>query len=258
MSSGALQSLSVLKKIILPVLITILLFCGGLAVAYRSLIVIEEKASKVINEDAKRSLLALGFMSEINNASIAALSTLLVSKDKEALDRVVARYGESISLLQKNLDAGSAAATTPERKAIVDDLRAKLRDYDQASRDAIATVQADNIPAAREIWAKKVRPVRLALAENTEQRIRVNQTLMEQNTTEMEALVHQTVLWGVILGAGLGIGSLVFCYLVVSRLVTTPLSRLTHTVERLANGDVTVDRPRGYTRRRNRPDRPRP
>jgi len=235
-----LLDLKVFKKILLPVSILTASIVIIIAVNSHSLHKISASATSIIDHDVKRSLITLDMKAEVNNATVAALSSLLGRTPAE-VEQAEQRYQTSINRLGATLDEAALLAGSPERRAVVEDLRAKLARYDGLTRTAMGHVRAGEPAAASAVWLGDGRAARLAFGDAVQQRLEVNQLAMREAVGAMDTETSTTILEGFALGLGLTLAALGLLYLIVSRLVTTPLSRLSATVDRLNKGDTSVE-----------------
>jgi len=234
-----LLNLSVFSKILLPMVLVIATIIATIAISYHGLKTLNQSATNIIDVDVKRSLLTMDMKAEVNNATVAALSSLLQSNITD-LKMVEERYQSSVTQVKKALEAGSAMATSPERRAAAEDLRAKLERYDSATRAAMSQIMAGNREAGAEIFMNEARAARLAFGDAVEERVGLNVKVMQASKEEMKSLLGTITLELVLLAAGMTVIALLVLYLIVSRFVTMPLSRLSVAVDRLTRGDTEI------------------
>ncbi|EPY02639.1 methyl-accepting chemotaxis protein [Magnetospirillum fulvum] len=242
-----LLNLSVFSKILLPMVLVITTIVVTIAISFHGLKTLNQSATNIIDVDVKRSLLTMDMKAEVNNATVAALSSLLQTNTTD-LKMVQERYQSSVTQVRKALEAGSAMATSPERRAAAEDLRAKLERYDSATRAAMNQILAGNREAGAEIFMNEARAARLAFGDAVEDRVGFNVKAMQASKEDMTSLLGTITLELVLLAAGMTVIALLVLYLIVSRLVTQPLSRLSTAVDQLTRGDteiVVTDHERG-------------
>ena len=235
-----LLDLTVFRKILLPTFILTASIAIIIAVNSNSLLKISQSATDIIGSEVKRSVMTLNLKAELNNAAVAALSTLL-SRNQAEIDQAEQRYQTSVANIAKVLDSAAAMADSPARRAVLDDLRAKLARYDTVTRQAMAHVRAGERDQASEVWLTDGRAARLAFGDLVQQRVEINHQAMLDAVAAMEAETHATIAQGIVLGVVLTLAALALLYLIVSRLVTRPLGRLSAAVDRLNRGDVSVE-----------------
>jgi methyl-accepting chemotaxis protein len=232
----------VFGKILLPMVLVIATIAATIAISFHGLKTLNQSAVDIIDTDVKRLLITLDMKAEVNNATVAALSILL--QDNEAdMKMVRGRYEASIAQVAKKLETGAAMASTPERRAAVEDLRAKLATYQAATQRAMGMILAGDREGGSKVWMSDGRAARLAFGEAIEQRVTANLNAMQTSKSDIQSLMETITLELVLLGAGLTIAGLLVLYLIVSRLVTRPLSALSVTVDRLTQGDTDIDIP---------------
>ncbi|SEH45170.1 Methyl-accepting chemotaxis protein [Magnetospirillum fulvum] len=237
-----LLNLSVFGKILLPMVLVIATIAATIAISFHGLKTLNQSAVDIIDTDVKRLLITLDMKAEVNNATVAALSILL--QDNEAdMKMVQGRYETSIAQVAKKLETGAAMASTPERRAAVEDLRTKLATYQAATQRAMGMILAGDREGGSKVWMSDGRTARLAFGEAIEQRVTANLNAMQTSKSGMQSLMETITLELVLLGAGLTIAGLLVLYLIVSRLVTRPLSALSDAVDRLTRGDTDIDIP---------------
>jgi len=234
-----LLNLSVFSKILLPMVLVIATIIATIAISYHGLKTLSQSATNIIDVDVKRSLITMDMKAEVNNATVAALSSLLQTTGAD-LKMVQARYETSIGRVAKTLEAGAAMATDPARRAAAEDLRVKLEKYDSATRTAMSMILAGNREGAAHVFMNDARTARLAFGEAVEQRVEFNIKAMQTSKDEMQSLLGTITLELVLLASGMTVIGLLILYLIVSRLVTTPLSRLSLAVDRLTQGDTEI------------------
>jgi methyl-accepting chemotaxis protein len=210
-----------------------------IAISYHGLKMLNQSATNIVDLDVKRSLITMDMKAEVNNATVAALSSLLQTNAAD-LKMVQGRYDASIAQVKKTLDAGAAMATDPERRAAAEDLRAKLEAYDTATRAGMSLIQAGNREAGTNAFMTEARAARLAFGEAVEQRVEFNIKAMQASKEDMKSLLGTITLELILLAAGMTVIALLVLYLIVSRLVTQPLSRLSTAVDQLTRGDTEI------------------
>jgi len=235
-----LLDLAVFKKILLPICLLTSSIVIIIAVNSHSLNGIRDSANEIINRDVKGSVITLDMKAEVNNATVAALSSLL-SRSPAEIDQAEQRYQTSLARLRVTLDDARQMAVTSERQAAIEALRARLDRYDTITRQALAFVRAGQTGAAAELWLTEGRAARLAFGEMVQSRLDLNQQAMRDSVAAMDQQTHQTILQGIAFGSGLTLAALGLLSLIVSRLVTGPLSRLSTAVDRINRGDVSVE-----------------
>ncbi|WP_081504509.1 methyl-accepting chemotaxis protein [Magnetospirillum molischianum] len=231
---------SVFIKILLPVILVIATIIVTITISYIGLKSLSQSASDIIDIDVKRSLITMDMKAEVNNATVAALSSLIQNTEEEQ-KIVQTRYEASIGLVAKSLETGTTLATTPERRAAAADLKTKFETYDAATRAAMKMIQAGDRDGAARMFMTDARAARLAFADAVEQRVNFNIKAMEHSEDGMHALMSTITLELILLATGLTAIALLVLYLIVSRLVTSPLSRLSVTVDQLTKGDTDID-----------------
>ena len=235
----AFNNLKLLGKLAIPSLILILVAVGLVAMARSSLATLEQNTTEIIEVRAARLFLAQKLALAIDEAVIAEKNAI-IETDEALMKTESAHYQSNRTSASEAVDRLLALADTPERRAILTDIRADLQAFFTAAERSISHALRNENDTAGRISKHEVRPARIKLTQGVAARVAANLRDLEsakRNATDIAEGATRTLIVTAGIGLACAIGLLT---LIVLYGVTRPLAGMTAAMGRLADGDLTV------------------
>jgi methyl-accepting chemotaxis protein len=235
----AFNNLKLLAKLALPSLILTLVAVGLVVLAWANIATLERNTTQIVDVRASRLSVAQQLALAVDEAVIAEKNTIIETDDAQ-MQKDFAHYQASRAAAFAAIDRLLALADTPERRGILQGVRADLEAFfATADRSTALGLRNENTAAAR-ISMLEVRPARLRIAQSVAARVASN--LRDLETAKREAAetagsATRTLIVTAALGLGFAVGLLA---LITVYGVTRPLAGMTAAMGRLAAGDLGV------------------
>jgi methyl-accepting chemotaxis protein len=235
-----LSNLRLFNKILVPYIMVLIGIGIIISVAFQGIGSIQDLSSSVIDVQVKRMEMSLAMKADANDATIAALA-VWIEKSPDRVKVYLERYDQSTASVGHILDNAMALATSDDRRAAVQDLMDKFSAYDVATREALKLAQSGDKEEAFKVLAGKARLARVAFGDSLEKRVIANRQSMGSAKHEIDDKGNSVTRLLFITAAVSMLASLAIAYAIVSKFVVRPLSRMTGDMERLSNGDLTIE-----------------
>jgi methyl-accepting chemotaxis protein len=231
---------SLLEKLAFPTVVLMLAVGVIIWQARDGLATLNQASGDALNVVAKRLELALTVQSATAQATIAEKNVILEKTD-EGMKRFAADYDSNIKAALDAADQLVALATTDERRAFNQKIKATIEDYDRAARQVLALGQQNQNEEAFKVSSTVARPARLKLVEMTNERVRANRADLDKATTDIDALAGAT-LTRLYVTTGLGLGlALPLLAGIAIWMVARPLAVMTGAMSTIADGNLEVE-----------------
>jgi len=241
----ALDNLRLGVKLAIPVTVLVAISLGLIVMAKSGLDGMAADTRELVTLDAERLVTILEINAEVNEASIQEKNLILyTTQDADRMksaEGVYHRYKKQA--LDHAAELASTLSDTPERKAINEKLKAQVEQYFAGLDKTIALALKDEDAEALKLSNGEVRTLRVSLRDALRERIDTNANEFDQAEHEAEGLAAATSR-NLIVSAAVGIIAALALVVAITMIgITRPLSRMTASMGRLADGDleVTVD-----------------
>jgi methyl-accepting chemotaxis protein len=233
-----LSNLKLTYKLLLPICVLVAV-AGAIAWTAHDGIRTINAASDEMTYRANRQGEMLRIAALLNDATVAE-KNLIIETDAAAKKTYHERYKARISEVLKLIDAVIQNSSTPERRAINEEVRAAIVAFDQMNQKSIAHSLNNEIEEASRISRIEGRQARVKVTELTDKRAQKNAEELEQaarSIDDIEAAMTNR-LYGVA-GTGLLI-SLSLLGWIVRSMIVRPLTAMATAMATLAKGDLEV------------------
>ncbi|MFN3401143.1 MAG: methyl-accepting chemotaxis protein [Ferrovibrio sp.] len=202
-----------------------------------------ETQSNQMTALSERALSAEQVLGHVINTRGITLE-IYAAEDGEKLKGLIAAMNSEIASVEKILAHWESMVPPQSQKAFQDSVKSPLQAYFTNRRAILATVQSDGVEAAREVGRTpavlKQRDDVIAVLRRTAETNVNNVRAMNDRLTEFYNTQRPTMIWTTALGL---LAAIVLAALIVVLTITRPITRITGTMGKLADGDlgVTVD-----------------
>jgi methyl-accepting chemotaxis protein len=237
----ALNNLKLLTKLAIPVTIFVAITVGLIFLSKSDMEDMAQDTEELIQVDVARLTAILQVNAEVNEASIQEKNIILFSAaEPDRLKSAEETYQQYKKRALDNMQTVVDLSDTPERKAANEKNLVLLERYFSLMDQSISFSRQDKDAEALKISNGEGRDVRRQLRDSLQERVEANKKILAQEADESDALAgssSRTLMIAAALGilAALGlIGGIVILG------ITRPLSAMTASMGRLANGDLAV------------------
>ena len=235
-----LSNLSFAKKIALPIAILVAVIGGIVWEAGTGLKDVTEASEDVSGTVARRLQKALAMQAAVNDASVNEKNAIL-DNDRKSIEAFKALYTESMAEALAHADQLIAMADSPERRAVNQEIKERIRAYDAIAQRVLAHAVVNENAEAFRISSTEGRAARSKVVEAVETRVKTNERDMDEATravAELAGDVRATML--AVAGAGT-VAALALLVWLITSFVIRPLAGMTGAMERLARGDLDTE-----------------
>jgi methyl-accepting chemotaxis protein len=234
------SNLRLIYKLLIPVLVLVAVTGSIVWTARSGLITIGDAASQALSVEVERLQSALRMMVNINEATIAE-KNIIVESDDAAMSAYVERYRGAVAEAGKSIDRIIKLADTEERRSANETIKTALVEFDKTRQKAIALALKHEREAAFKVSTAEGAPARKALLELVNSRIKAYEESLAKVQTDVPAL-EASVIERLYEFSGLGIfASLGLLGWVVISMVARPMTAMTASMAKLANGDLAIE-----------------
>ncbi len=235
------QRLSLITKLILPILVVAAVMAGMLVRAMTTFDAINDDIQSIGNFTEPRVDQNLRILAAIHAARDDAKNTIIIS-DPEARKASEAAAQADLSNAVAAADRLIALSPTPDRKATYEKLKGMILAYGAAlGKVTQAALRGDNAEALRAVL--EVIPIRKELVEFVEHRVAVNTDELQAKMREAEQ-TNRSAKTGLMVASIAGMTVAVAGLLALSFFsIVRPIRRLTATLAALARGNSAQEVP---------------
>jgi methyl-accepting chemotaxis protein len=200
-----------------------------------------ETQSNQMSALAERALISQRVVSSIVNTR-GLTQEIYVAEDGERLKSLIAAMNAEITSVEQIMVRWEGMLPPETRKTFAESVKKPLEAYFTNRRAIMATVQSDGVEAAREIGRAP------AMLKQRNDVIETLRTASERNSkavdemndklTDFYTVQRPTMIWTTALGL---LAAIVLAALIVVLTITRPITRITGTMGKLADGDLGVN-----------------
>jgi len=200
-----------------------------------------ETQSNQMSELAERALISQRVVASLVNTR-GITQEIYAVEDGERLKALIAAMNAEIASVEQVMVRWESMLPPETQKTFAENVKKPLQAYFLNRRAIIATVQSDGIEAAREIGRSP------AVLKQRDDVIETLRTASERNSkavdemndklTEFYVVQRPTMIWTSVIGL---LAAIVLAALIVVLTITRPINRITGTMGKLADGDLSVD-----------------
>ena len=199
-----------------------------------------ETQSNQMSGLADRALISQRVVASIINTR-GLTQEIYMAENSDRLKALIAAMNAEIASVEQVMVRWEGMLPPETQKTFIENVKKPLQAYFANRRAIIATVQSDGVEAAREIGRSPavlkhrdevIETLRAASERNSKAVDEMNEKL-----TEFYNLQRPTMLWVTAIGL---LGAIVLAVLIVVLTITRPITRITGTMGKLADGDLTV------------------
>lgn len=197
-----------------------------------------ETQSNQMSALAERALISQRVVSSIVNTR-GLTQEIYVAEDSERLKALIAAMNAEITSVEQIMVRWEGMLPPETQKTFAESVKKPLEAYFTNRRAIMATVQSDGVEAAREIGRAP------AVLKQRNEVIETLRTASERNSkavddmndklTEFYTVQRPTMIWSTALGL---LAAIVLAALIVVLTITRPITRITGTMGKLADGDL--------------------
>jgi methyl-accepting chemotaxis protein len=238
----ALNNLKLLTKLAIPVTIFVAVTIGLIFLSKLGTEDMAQDTEELIQVDVARLTSILQVNAEVNEASIQDKNMILVSAaEPDRLKSAENMYQQYKKRAFDDMRKVIELSDTPERKAASEKNMALLERYFALMDQSVSFSRQDKDAEALKISNGEGRDVRVQLRDALQELVEANKTILAQEadgSDELASSTTRTLMIAAVLGilAALGLMGAIVIYG-----ITRPLSAMTASMGRLANGDLAVD-----------------
>ncbi|QFU15060.1 methyl-accepting chemotaxis protein [Microvirga thermotolerans] len=236
-----LDNFRILTKLAIPVTIFVAVAVGLIAMAVTGLDTLAYDAQKIVDNDAQRLSLVQSISARVNEATIQEKNMILAPKDQpERIRSVENSYRNAVQKASTELDQLVSLSSSPEFRRLNEELKAAVLTYFKTLEQSMAFSVGGQEDKAVELTNGTGRNQRMKLREQMAQSIEGIAGELQQAKEEANALASAT-RWRLVEAAAIGLALAIglVCWITISG-VTKPLSAVAGAMDRLANGDLSV------------------
>ncbi|QDO96977.1 HAMP domain-containing protein [Ferrovibrio terrae] len=200
-----------------------------------------ETQSNQMSALAERALISQRVVSSIVNTR-GLTQEIYVAEDGERLKALIAAMNAEIISVEQVMVRWEGMLPPETQKTFIESVKKPLQAYFTNRRAIMATVQSDGVEAAREIGRAP------AVLKQRDDVIETLRTASERNSkavdemndklTDFYTVQRPTMIWSTALGL---LAAIVLAALIVVLTITRPITRITGTMGKLAEGDLGVN-----------------
>ncbi|MBX9933449.1 MAG: HAMP domain-containing protein [Methylobacterium sp.] len=235
-----LNNLKILAKIAIPALMLIAVSVGLVALSWSSLNSLDQNTQRIVDVTAARAITALEMAYAMDEATIRE-KNIIIETDGAAMQAQFKLYQEARQDALRAIDRLVTLATTPERRAVNEAIKADLNAFFSAADKSISHGLKNENDLAAKVSATLVRETRAKVSDAVKQRVDANTRDMstaKAQASEVAGSAVQTLIAAAAIGLAVAVSLL--AYIVVVG-VTRPLAAMTNAMGGLAQGDLAVE-----------------
>jgi methyl-accepting chemotaxis protein len=199
-----------------------------------------ENQSNEMSALAERALISQRVVGSIVNTRGLTLE-IYMAEDGDKLKALIAALNAEMTGVEQIMVRWESLLPPETKKTFIENVKKPLESYFTNRRAIIATVQSDGVEAAREIGRSP------AVLKQRDEVIETLRTASERNAklvdemndrlTDFYQVQRPTMIWVTVLGL---LAAIVLAALIVVLTITRPITRITGTMGKLADGDLGV------------------